>query len=327
MSLQTAAGRRLLYRYWVRDPLIGARLVVTHELLRLLPTSLVSRIGADLARLFAPKLHPQVDERARAALRILRPDLALDEQALDASMQRLWSSLGKVYAEFSAEDRFWSEGRVRVEGEEHLRLIKERGQPLLVAGVHLGNWEILPITLVYLGHRIIDVYQPQRNRFEDRIAMRARLRIAERIRTSVPSFQGLSVDELLRLVPPTPGAGAELLHGLKDGRALMMFVDESAAGRVFAPRFGRMARQDGNMGRIVRLARMVGGAVVPAYVKRDPDDARFTVNFLPPISLASTDNAKADVAENIERLDAVLAPLILENIEQWYMMIDYRHDR
>ena len=327
MNLRTAAGRRMFYRYWIRDPLTGGRLIATHELLRLVPTHLVSRTGADLASLFGPRLHPKVDARVRAALRALRPGLTSDDEGLNTSVARVWRSLGRVYAEFSAEDRLWSEGRVRVEGEDHLRRAQDRGQPLLVAGVHLGNWELLPITLGYLGHRVIDVYQPQRNRFEDRIAMRTRLRIAERVRTSVPSLRHLTLDELFRLAPPTPRAGAELLRGLNEGRALMMFVDESVNGQVLAPRFGRSARMDGNMGKVIRLARLVGGAVVPAYVERDPEDARFTVRFLPPLVLAETGNSKTDSIENVRRLDAVLAPIVLRHIEQWYMMIDYRHDR
>ena len=327
MNLLTADDRRHAYRYWIRDPLVGARLLLAHELLRLLPTGAVSRIGADLAEWVGPRLHPAAERRARAALQVLRPDLVAGEPQTAEAMSRLWRSLGRAYAEFSAEDRLWAEGRVTVAGEEHLRAVRESGRPLLVAGVHLANWELIPITLGYLGHRVIDVYQPQRNRFEDRIAMRARLRIAGRVLRSVPSMRGLSLEGIFRLVPPTPRAGAELLQGLSEGRALMMFVDENANGRVHAPRFGRPVPADGNMARVVRLARMVSGSVVPAYVERVAESARFTVHFLPPLRLERSADSKADLAANVARLDAALAPHVLDAVEQWYMLTDYRHDR
>ena len=225
MTLPPRSEWRRLSQYWLRDPLVGARLLAGHHGLRVLPTEAASAIGGRLGQLAGPRLHPAADRRARAALKALRPDLVPDQAALDAALKRVWTSVGRVYAEFSAEDRIWPEQRVTVEGAEHLEAAAVGGRPLIVAGVHLGNWEMLPITFGYLGYRFVQVYQPPRNRFEDRIAKNTRLRANASIGAAKPGSG-------FRLLPPSATAGPELLRALRRGDSFMIFVDEYAGGRV-----------------------------------------------------------------------------------------------
>lgn len=48
MKLPSRAERQRLYRYWVHDPLVGARLLAGHHGMRLLPTDALSAIGGTL---------------------------------------------------------------------------------------------------------------------------------------------------------------------------------------------------------------------------------------------------------------------------------------
>ncbi len=310
---------RRLYRHWLRDPLVGARLLAMHQLMRALPTDAVSALGGRLGRVAGPRLHSAAERRARATLAALRPDLASDAAAMAIALSHMWDALGRVYAEFSAEDRLWPEGRVEVRGEGHVVPRAAGERPLIVAGVHLGNWELLPITLGYLGHRITDVYQPQRNRFEDGIAMRTRLRTIQRMTSAVPQCA-------VYLVPPSRTVGAELLRALQAGHVLMIYVDEHVGGRVQAPAFGRPIRTDGNLARVVRLARMADADIVPAYVER-VGGARFRVSFLPPLPLRRTADRAADIGVNAASLDAAVTGPVLAHLEQWFMLPDFRMDR
>ena len=106
----------------------------------------------------------------------------------------------------------------------------------------------------------------------------------------------------------------------------MMFVDEYTHGRVQAPSFGRPLTMDGNVARVIRLARLSGAAVVPAYALRTAG-ARFTVHFLPPLALQATPDREADIQANMAALDAAITPPVLKHIEQWYMLVDFRMDR
>lgn len=310
--------RRRLYRYWVRDPLAGARVFVGYTALRLLPTAIVSSIGSRLGGL-APKLYPRADERARLTLRALRPDLAADATALDAAMTRYWDSMGRVYTEFSVEDRLWDEGRVKVEGAEHLAETRERGCSAIIAGIHLGNWEVLPISLGYLVDRFVQIYQPLRNRFETRLALKSRMRCKARIEAARPGAY-------CRFLPPSPSMPAKLIRALKAGESFMMFVDEHIDGRVQAPAFGRPRTIDGNLARVVRLSRMSGAALIPAYVTRERG-ARFTVHYLPPLSMRLSDDREADIAGNVAALNDLFEDVVRRHVDQWYMLMDLRLER
>ena len=319
MTLPPRSEWRRLSQYWLRDPLVGARLLAGHHGLRVLPTEAASAIGGRLGQLAGPRLHPSADRRARAALKALRPDLVPDQAALDAALKRVWTSVGRVYAEFSAEDRIWPEQRVTVEGAEHLEAAAVGGRPLIVAGVHLGNWEMLPITFGYLGYRFVQVYQPPRNRFEDRIAKNTRLRANASIGAAKPGSG-------FRLLPPSATAGPELLRALRRGDSFMIFVDEYAGGRVHAPAFGRPIAANGNLARVIRLARLGNAAVVPAYAVRT-GAARFAVRFLPAVAMQATGDRGGDMRANMTALDAAITPAVLAHLDQWYMLIDFRMDR
>ena len=319
MTLLPRTAWRRLYRYWVRDPLVGARLVALHEGMRVLPTGTVSAIGGCLGRFAGPRLHEAADRRARATLKLLRPDLAADAASLDQAMARMWDALGRSYAEFSVEDRLWPRGQVSMTGPEHAARPKPGEPPLIVAGVHLGNWELLPIMLGYLGHDVADIYQPQRNRFEDRIAKRSRVRAANQVKKVVSGTE-------LTLLPPSPNVGADLLRALHSGSTVMMYVDEYVGGCVHAPAFGRPVRSDGNLSRAVRLARLAGASIVPAYVERLPGP-RYAVHFLPPVALQRTADRKADLVANTIALDAAVTGPVRKHIEQWFMLPDFRMDR
>lgn len=312
---------RHAYRWWVRDPLKGARLYAAYVVMRLLPTGAVSALGSVLGKTFAARLHPAAARRVRAGLAALRPDIAAEPAALDAATARLWSAVGRAYAEITVQDRLWPEGRVTVEGEENLQLAKAGGRAVIVAGLHLGNWEVVPITFGYAGHRFVDVYLPPANRFEARIAHASRVRVEETGRRRDPSEKGG-----VRLIPPSLGSAMDLLRALRAGEHVLMFVDEYAGGRVHAPAFGRPLSRHSNIARVSKLAQLSGAAIVPAFCLREAG-ARFKVHFLPPLTPALTGDREADMQANMQALNDVVEPIIRTHIEQWYMLVDFNMDR
>ena len=304
---------RDLRRYWIDDVIVGSRLWLLHQALRVLPTDVASKIGGTIAVHLASRLYRRSDARARDVLRSVRPDLAADETLLSAAMAQAWDSIGRTHAEFSAEDRIWNEGRIAVEGADNLKIAQSDGRPLMVAGVHLGNWELIPIALGYLGHRIIDVYQPQPNRFVDAIAKRSRMRAARAVGAAVK--QG--TENIFTLVAPSPRAGNELVRAIKAGWTLMMYVDEQIGNKVISPSFGDQPPTEGNMTRIIKLGRLTGAAIVPAYIERTTG-ARFIVHFLPALS------TKDGYPVSANELNATIASIVRRHVNQWFMLISYR---
>lgn len=302
--------RRALWRHWVQDGLVGAGDLVLHHALRLLPTERISALGARLGER-GGRQRAIASDRARAALRLLRPEA--DAAAIEALLRAHWRHVGRVFAEFAAHDRILPEGRIRIIGGEIPRAILAAGRPLIVAGTHVGSWETVPGALLQLGLPVRVIFQALPNRFRMRIAARTRARSLER--------QGLPGSGVIL---PTLGAPFEALRTLEErSAALVWFVDEHWGGRVQAPALGRTLRAEGNIMRVVRLARRSGAAVVPAYGVRLGEAARFEVRFLPEVVLPDGAGREGLLA-GIAALDSVVEGMVRAHPEQWFMLHAWR---
>jgi Kdo2-lipid IVA lauroyltransferase/acyltransferase len=302
-----ADQRRIARRYWLRDPVVGAAELALHYSMRAMPIDVCSASGAAITY-FTRRLYPESEARARKAWAALHPEAA-DARSVDAAMDRLWRNVGRTMHEYSVIDRLWAAGRIEVSGIEHLHEARDRGKPILVAPVHLGNWEIVLVTGIACGHCGSGIYEPPQNRFEHRIANLVRARYGA------------------RFVAAGPHSTREAVRELRSRRGpFIVYVDEFIRGRVQAPSFGRPLRTDANIAYAVRLAALTRAALIPAYCLRIDDSARFKVQFLPPVPLADGGDREADIAENMTRLDAAIAPVIQAHLDQWYFALDFEFD-
>jgi KDO2-lipid IV(A) lauroyltransferase len=268
-----------------------------HEGMRLLPTPAVSAMGARLAMLGSHfRLRSKV-ERSTRALSHLRPEL--DEAARrDLALLNL-RNIGRTFAEFSCLHRMWDEGRITVVGRENIT-----APNAVLALLHLGNWEAGMGAIRGIGLRVRSIYQPPVNQTQLAIAMRVRRSLDN---DAIPG-NAMAMREALRVL-----ARGDTMIGL--------FVDEFKGGRVNAPAFGRPPAPGGNIAMAARLAARAGVPLVPAYMLRDGETARFTANFLPPITLGG--DARADQAA----IEAVIEPVVRRHLEQWLMLYAFRPDR
>ena len=225
-------------------------------------------------------------------------------------MDRLWRNVGRTMHEYSILDRLWAAGRIEVSGIEHLHRARDQGKPILVAPVHLGNWEIVLVTGIACGHCGSGIYEPPQNRFEHRIANRVRARYGARFVAAGPHSAREAVRELqlppravhrlCRRVHPRPRAGAVIRPAAADRRQYRLCGPACRPDR--RRRHSRLLPAD-------RRQRPVQGAV-PAAAARSPERG----------------DRNADVAENMKRLDAVIAPVIQAHLDQWYFALDFEFD-
>jgi KDO2-lipid IV(A) lauroyltransferase len=295
-------------RYWLHDPLLGGLDFAIHHGCRVLPTEWCSALGGLLGRLNGRYRYRTLRERAPLLYRML----AGGGTPSDAqhAVARLFDNVGRVMLEFSALDRLWAERRLAVAGSEHLLAARAAGRPVIVMGLHLGNWEVIGPTLIGLGLAGFKfIYQPPRSRFEHKIAVAARERYGA---------------IMLR-----PGvAAARIAHRLlvDERGVLLIYADDERNGRISAPLFGRTIPPRANLLNIIRLAWASGATVIPAYAERLAG-ARFRVTCLPPIELAPEgDDPGAALIDNVDRLDRIITPLVLAHLDQWYMLLEYRRD-
>jgi KDO2-lipid IV(A) lauroyltransferase len=283
----------------------AAREIGAHYALRLLPVWAVSAIGAELGRRFGPR-NRAADQRLRSNLRRLRPDIA-DPKEFEAAVRRFWENAGRCFAEFSALTRIWGSDRVTIEGLDHLLASRATGRPRICMFLHLANWEIVGPTFLELGEGGLQIYQPLQNR--------ARLWLAERVRRRYADH----------LVATGPGSARRILKELTGGGGLSIAVDESIAGEVYAPSFGRALHLDGNLARVVRLARRTDALVFIAYAER-LQGARFRVHVQPPLPIEFGTLTDDQVEAAIMDFDRAIEPVVLRHIDQWFMLDNLRLD-
>jgi KDO2-lipid IV(A) lauroyltransferase len=296
-------------RYWLRDPLLGGLDLALHHACRLLPTEWCSAIGGRLGVLNGRYRYHGMRERARLVYRTLRGEGATPRDT-ETAVMRLFDNVGRVMLEFSVLDRLWAEERIAVAGDEHLLAARAAGKPVIVMGLHLGNWETIGPSLIGLGLRGFKlIYQPPRSRFEHRLAVGARERYG-----AIMLRPGVAAARIARRL-------------LVDERGvLLIYADDERKGRICAPLFDRAIPPRANLVNIVRLAWASGAAVIPAYAER-LGGARFRVTYLAPVELAPEgEYPGARLIDNVHRLDRIVTPLVLARLDQWYMLLEYRGD-
>jgi KDO2-lipid IV(A) lauroyltransferase len=292
-------------RYWILDPVVGAFTIAVFYLLRAMPIDWCSAIGGLIGVLIGRSFERAATRRARQNFVRLSPSPVGDEEA-DAVMTRLWSHVGRLFAETSIVDRLWEAGRIEVEGLHHLAAARDAGRPHLMMGLHLGTWEAFGAAMYALGFPGKFFYLPPRNRFQDRIARRARRGWGKVLPMSVAGLR-----EAYRTLVEERGA-------------VVSWVDEFVRGRgVMAPLFGRPVPTRSNLSNAVRLGLTSGAALLPFYVER-LNGARFRLTILPEVELTRSGDREADVIDNVHRIDRLITPIITQRLEQWFLLLYLR---
>ncbi|WP_165220571.1 lysophospholipid acyltransferase family protein [Affinirhizobium pseudoryzae] len=297
--LGDAPERKAFLRYWLTDNIWNGLHLSTFYALRLMPMDLVSRFGAALGRFAIPRFHKVAAGRARDTMEALRP--ARDAAEREARFDAYCAAQGRLMTEFAVVTRIARHpDRLIVNNVERVVDAAKRG-PLIMVGMHLGNWEIGPIVMRRIGLQPYAMYVPP--------AGRAKAWIAERVRQKAG----------LRFIPPGMQGVRPALSILKSGGVVSIFCDEAFGGRIRGPFFGRPPHLEGNLALAVRLARMTGATLCPWYTRRG-EDFRFTLQFLDPVCLPKEPPGPDDLMRDVTRLSAVLEPVIAENAVQWFFV-------
>jgi KDO2-lipid IV(A) lauroyltransferase len=280
-----------------------------YRVMRSLPVSAVSRIGATLGQIMGRRAHPAADARVVAALRHFRSDLALEPGALEAAQTRLWANVGRVYAEFCVLHKIVPQGRATIDDPGTFEAVLADGRPVIVPFVHLGNWETIHIQIVDRAPgRLGGLANPlPSNRVRAQVAAMQRGRLGAEVMTIDGNVWRRAVQHL-------------------EQRAGILFVasDEQAEDHVSTPSCGRALDSRGNLGKIVRIAARTGAIVLPLYSERLAG-ASFVTHVLAPLEFPRKLKIGAEEQlHHVAHLDALFSPAILRLIDQWFGLLDYR---
>lgn len=291
--------RRAFVRYWITDNLWNSLHLATFYALRLMPMDGVSRFGAALGRFVIPRFHKVAAGRARDTMEALRP--ARNDAEREDRFDAYCAAQGRLMTEFAVINRISRHPERLIVNNVDVVLDAAKRGPLIMVGMHLGNWEIGPIVMRRIGLQPYAMYVPP--------AGRAKAWLAARVRTKAG----------LRFIPPGMQGVRPALSILKGGGVVSIFCDEAFGGRIRGPFFGRPPHLEGNLGLGVRLARMTGATLCPWYTRRE-DDFRFTLQFLEPIRLPHRPAGPEELMRDVTLLSEVLEPVIADNAVQWFFV-------
>lgn len=299
-------------RYWLRENIEGNLNIAVHKLFGVLPNSATTKIGGILGKLAHRRYRERIFARRlahnMAALASGSPACTEDGGRAVGSW---WRNIGSTTAEFAVVNRLWREGCIRIEGEEHLETARAQaealGGPLIFASVHLSTWEaIFAVAHEALAHPNIGPYQPEPSRFTNKIVYNLRKQRNQ------------------YLFPPGQKSAYRLRRLLSAGQAsLTIFIDEVRDRQVHLPLFGRPPPSKGNVIIAVKLANASNGIILPVYLMRE-QGTRFRLVFLEALKPERVGGIAYPIQETVLRLNEVFEPLVLANLQHWYMLSELR---
>ncbi|MEE9254451.1 MAG: hypothetical protein V3U43_05925 [Pseudomonadales bacterium] len=248
-----------------------------------------SRLGATFMATFGPLVSR--NKTLLANLAVMFPDLS--EQERRRLARRVWANLGAVTAEYP-HLRFIITSRVKLHITDAARRVMEGREPAVYMAGHLANWEVIAGCIVRQGIPVSVVYNPQQNRFLDRMIQYQRRAIGCEFIIKGDAFR-------------------QIIQALSQQRSIGILPDQRADAGPGLPFFGREAPTT-----VIpaRLAHRVGCPVIPIRAERLPG-CWFRITFDDPIDihreLKGKEASFKTTGEFLERLEG----WIREHPEQW----------
>jgi KDO2-lipid IV(A) lauroyltransferase len=307
---QEKAKRQAARLHWVAHVKDGVLNTIFHHSLKVCPPAFVSGFGNLLVPMmrwsYRDKLFPQRISRNFETLTVGR---YTDEADRNAGLDRWWHNIGRTMSEFCIVNKLWKNSQIEVEGLEHLKEAQAKGTPVVFTSVHLATWEALFVAIHEgLAGPSIGPFQPEPNRFKNRIV------------------HAIRKERNQYLFPPGQRSAYRLHRLMTSGRySMTIFVDEVRDKQVHLPCFGRALPSRGNAVVAVKLANACGGTIIPTYLTR-LGPARFKMVLLPPLE-RQEGSIDYDIRETIQSMNDVFEPIVLEHIEEWYMLGELRLTR
>ncbi len=255
------------------------------------PQRVADWLGALCARLLDAAI-PRLRRIADRNLSLAYPDKekAWRQRTIDgvfASIGRLLVGFARLPHVTKANVGEW----IRYEGFEHYQRAKERGNGVLFATAHLGNWELSAYAHALLTEPMNVVVRPLDNPSIDAIVERRRA-LSGNILLSKRDF-ARSIFQALRRNEPV---------------GILVDQNSSAENGAFVPFFGTLACANLTF---AKLAARSGADVIPGFAVWNQKERRYILRFYPAVLITG------DAIEDTRRIQSAIEAAIRETPDQW----------
>jgi KDO2-lipid IV(A) lauroyltransferase len=265
--------------YWVARGTLGILAVVP------LPVAfMVARVVIRVLDLFVPRFRRVAYRNLEIAGYGRRPDIV-------AGVFRNLARMLVVFARFPTIHRRNIGEWIRYEGFEHYQEAKRRGNGVLFATGHLGNWELSALGHALMTEPMTVIVRPLDNPVLGRLVEQRRMLAGNRAVGKKESARAL-------------------LKALNANQPVGVLVDQNStvSEGVFVDFFGVPACTNAAF---VKLAHHSGAAVIPGFALWSETERRYILRFYPPVKMSG------DVIVDTQRLHAVIESIIREYPDQW----------
>jgi KDO2-lipid IV(A) lauroyltransferase len=255
------------------------------------PRPLADTLGLGCARLL-DTLVPRLRQTAYTNLAFAYPEK--DTGWRQRTVDGVYRSIGRLlvaFARFPRIDKSNVTEWIGYEGFEHYERAKERGNGVLFATAHLGNWELSAFAHALLAEKMSIVVRPLDNPHVDDL---------------VETRRALSGNTLLS----KRDFARSILHALRDNEPVGILVDQNSAGdnSAFVPFFGRQACTNLTF---AKLAERSGATVIPGFAVWSESKRRYVLKFYPPVTMSG------EAVEDTARIQGAVEAAIREYPDQW----------
>ena len=268
---------------------------------RILPISFSCLIGRQLGKL-AFLILKKRRELTVSNIRVAREngffDTEIDEYQL---AKRVWEHIGMVGSEFlyyyERKPEVFKKA-VRFEGEENLKGILAQNKGAILVSGHLGNWELLGISLMYWGFKVNPIVKFQSNGLVDKIIQDNRRSL------------GMGLIDKNGFLRP-------ILAAFKRNEIVSFLMDQATRKNgVLVNFFGKETSLPRGA---AEFALKTGVPVFSARCVREKP-GHYQVAIGAAIKLIRTGDHERDVEENTAMFIRLIEDMIRDNPEQWLWM-------
>ena len=256
-------------------------------------------LGLKISRLISKKILTFVGPLFRSNV-MITANISLafsekDENFKKKIINQMWSTYGKILAEYSFIKKFKSQKlgkKIEVEGQSELEKIRTSNKPVVFISGHFDNFELMAMHIEKSGIDLATIYRPLNNHFLNPIM--------ENIRKKY-----ICKKQIKKGISGTK----DLLKYFKSGTSIALMIDQRVSEGIKCKFFGKEALTTTIPAQFVKKFNC---QIVPIHIERKKDDS-FKLRVFKPMNFSRNDTLESITLS----LNLFLEKMILKSPGQW----------
>ena len=266
-------------------------IIIFFFIFKILGFKLSSAIGGKLFEIMGPLFRSKklIQSNIKKALP------SISTESLDKITKLMWNNYGRVFAEYMFIKDFRNgklSSKIKIEGQEILKEIRELKMQVVFISGHFGNFELMAMQLEKEGINLAAIYRPLNNVFLNKIM--------ERIRKKY-----ICKNQIKKGI----GGMKKLINLKHNNFSTALMIDQRVSEGIKSDFFSEQASTTTIPAQLIKKFNL---PVVPIFIERI-NDTNFKIIINQPISFTN----EMSIKNITDKLNQVLEKMIISKPEQW----------